>query len=215
MPEVPRCRRRLQGDRRTGPRAASEPPAGGRRVRDVPSVRRSQAHLNLPGAFPASVEQAISRASWRVVAGPASVRRHFYLTMARALGTDRGGSPARATRKSDASIAAVSRNRLTSGPSLSSDRDALGMTRSGQDSNTRATSSLVAPCTPTPGARNKPFAARRSSAGSMWRTDDRPDRSDPSGSETGVQFSDTAQQRLFDTSTGPVERRLNVPALGI
>ena len=60
-----------------------------------------------------------------------------------------------------------SRSRATSGPGDSSDLDALGMTRSGHAANTLATSAGVAPCVPTPGARNRQDAAARSSSGSM------------------------------------------------
>jgi hypothetical protein len=46
-------------------------------------------------------------------------------------------------------------------------------------------------------------------------TADGPDRPDLSGRETGVQFPETGQQRLCDSSTGAVDRRLNAPAFGI
>lgn len=42
------------------------------------------------------------------------------------------------------------------------------MTRSGQAAKTRATSTDVAPCAPTPGARKRPRASKRLSGGSMW-----------------------------------------------
>jgi hypothetical protein len=60
---------------------------------------------------------------------------------------------ARPERNSSATEPIASRSASGSGPWESSDLDAEGMTRSGQEAKTRATSSAVAPCAPTPGAR--------------------------------------------------------------
>lgn len=60
---------------------------------------------------------------------------------------------ARRERNSSASEATACRRAPWSGPWASSDRDAEGITRSGQAAKTWATSSTFTPCAPTPGAR--------------------------------------------------------------
>ncbi len=84
---------------------------------------------------------------------------------ARALGTSQG---ARSRLNTVARAPTSSRSLETFGPASRRSREALGITRSGHDRNTRATSDGVAPWAPTPGARNSALADFRSSSGSIW-----------------------------------------------
>ena len=54
------------------------------------------------------------------------------------------------------------------GPASRRSREALGITRSGHDRNTRATSDRLALWGPTPGTRKSALADFRSSSGSIW-----------------------------------------------
>ena len=108
----------------------------------------------------------------------------------------------------------MSRSRAGSGPAASSEREAEGITRSGQAANARATSAGLAPCAPDAGGEEQPARAGQVQGGQRpVRADDGAHRTQSGGRQRGVQLPDFLEQAGLDSGAGRAARLLDRAAL--